>query len=141
LYSVAFGSFLPPSAHVALPPGLEDVVLRALDRDPNQRYASVHELVSALLPYASPALRAYWTGRQRRVGEPLVGLEPSPVLASAGPMLPRSPPVLSVHGLIARLWQRPSVVGASLAASIVLTAISLWTVVQCVLVLAEQFCP
>jgi hypothetical protein len=95
------------------------------------------------LPYASPALRAYWTGRQRRGSEPpagMVGFEPSPAAARPATVA-RSAPVLSVQGLIARLWQRPSVVGASLAASIVLTAISLWTVVQCVVVLAEQFCP
>jgi len=140
LYSVAFGSFLPPSVHVALPEGLEAVVLRALDRDPSQRYASVHELVSALLPYASPALRAYWTGRQRHGGEPRVGFEPRPMIerVARAAAVSRSTPVLSVDGLIARLWQRPSVVGASLAASLVLTAISLWTVVRCVLQLAEQ---
>jgi serine/threonine-protein kinase len=44
-----------------LPAELEAVIERALNHDPNERFASVHELGEALLPWASPDVRARWT--------------------------------------------------------------------------------
>jgi serine/threonine-protein kinase len=58
LYSVAFGSFPPPSAYCELPPGLERVILRAMERDPRRRFASMRELAAALLPFASADAQA-----------------------------------------------------------------------------------
>jgi serine/threonine-protein kinase len=38
-----------------LPPGLEDIVLRALSRDREARYPGMNSLIDAILPFASPA--------------------------------------------------------------------------------------
>ena len=62
LYSVAYGSFAPPSAYSVLPDGFERVIMRAMQRDPNQRYSCMRELAAALLPYASPLVQAQWAG-------------------------------------------------------------------------------
>lgn len=48
---------LVPSA----PAGLDQVLVRALSRDPQQRYGSVREFAAALLPFASPETRARWS--------------------------------------------------------------------------------
>jgi serine/threonine-protein kinase len=46
----------PPSGHAAdLPKGLDDVVLRALERDPAQRYATARDMVAALDTCVLPA--------------------------------------------------------------------------------------
>lgn len=51
----------PPSVgNPRLPKGLDDVLLRALDRDPAKRYASVRAFAGELLPFASEALSAAW---------------------------------------------------------------------------------
>jgi tRNA A-37 threonylcarbamoyl transferase component Bud32 len=62
LYAVAYGSFTPPSAYSVLPDGFERVIMRAMQRDPNQRYSCMRELAAALLPYASPLVQAQWAG-------------------------------------------------------------------------------
>jgi serine/threonine-protein kinase len=50
----------PSELNPALPQGLEDVVLRAMHRDPTRRFTSVRALASALLPFADDATRARW---------------------------------------------------------------------------------
>ncbi len=60
LRSVAYHSFRPPSEHIALPEGLEAVILRAMARHPSQRFASMRDLALALVPFASESVRAYW---------------------------------------------------------------------------------
>ena len=54
----------PPSKHVAdLPPGLDDIVLRAVERDPAKRFASAREMATAiesLVPLAVPAVIGAW---------------------------------------------------------------------------------
>jgi serine/threonine-protein kinase len=51
---------LPPSVHIgrALPPDLERVIMRALDKDPEARYPSASELALAL---ARCSLAGHWT--------------------------------------------------------------------------------
>ncbi len=51
----------PRSLRPGLPPALEAVILRALARDPAERFASVKGLGAALLPFASDAARSRWT--------------------------------------------------------------------------------
>ncbi|MFO0651744.1 MAG: protein kinase [Polyangiales bacterium] len=52
---------VPPRVHrPELDPGFEAVVLRALQRRPEDRFASMRDLGSALLPYASEAAQARW---------------------------------------------------------------------------------
>lgn len=49
----------PPSPlHVALPPGLDGVVMRCLEKDPRNRYQTVGELARMIAPYASDPVAA-----------------------------------------------------------------------------------
>ncbi len=58
------GPIAPPGATApGVPPGFDAVVLRALQRDPGQRFASVRDLGAALIPFASPRAQAAW-GRE-----------------------------------------------------------------------------
>jgi serine/threonine-protein kinase len=51
----------PPSSREApLPAAFDQVVLRAMHRDPLMRFASVDELAEALLAFASEAVAARW---------------------------------------------------------------------------------
>ncbi|MBI5516824.1 MAG: serine/threonine protein kinase [Deltaproteobacteria bacterium] len=53
----------PPSAlRPGLPPALEAVVLRAMRRSPGARFTSLTAFGAALLPFASEAVRAQWSG-------------------------------------------------------------------------------
>lgn len=67
LHSVAFGTFRPPSDFVYLPAELEQVILRAMQREPDARFESIRDLGLALLPFASPAAAAYWGGELGKV--------------------------------------------------------------------------
>ncbi|MEY4575422.1 MAG: Serine/threonine-protein kinase PknB [Pseudomonadota bacterium] len=131
LYSVAFGSFEPPSTHVQLPPGLEAIILRAMARDPNQRFASMRALIGALLPYASPQVRAYWLSTE-------AGFSGSAGHATRASLRPAQAPVLSVPALVLALWRLRSLVAVSAAATLVLSALGVWTVAQYVAGLAAH---
>jgi serine/threonine-protein kinase len=48
----------PAPLHVQLPPGLQDIVLRCLEKDPQNRIQTVGELAKMLAPYASDPLVA-----------------------------------------------------------------------------------
>lgn len=49
LQQVLFGKVLPPSTHAHdVPPALDAVVLRALDRDPEKRFATAEEMANAI---------------------------------------------------------------------------------------------
>jgi eukaryotic-like serine/threonine-protein kinase len=80
LHQVAYGPFRPPSELMPLPDGLEAVILRAMAREPNQRFATTRDFALALLPYASEASRDYWSlelrnpsaGRTRDIAQPAV---------------------------------------------------------------------
>ncbi len=50
----------PSELAPALPSGLDDVILRAMKREPHDRFPTVREFGAALLPYASPTARARW---------------------------------------------------------------------------------
>jgi len=69
----------------SLPESLERVILRALDRDPTQRHASVRWFAHALLPFASPAARARWSaefGDEATVDRSVRGEASAPVVAA-----------------------------------------------------------
>jgi hypothetical protein len=55
------GEIAPPSAHCPLPAAFDEVVLRAMHSDPQQRFSSVAELGASLLPFAAPPIAARWT--------------------------------------------------------------------------------
>ncbi|WAS94520.1 serine/threonine-protein kinase [Nannocystis punicea] len=70
-YRLQFVPLLPPSTHVGprLSPAVDELVLRALHRDPEKRYASALELADAIrrcLPRSSPD--SAWDGRQPVTG-------------------------------------------------------------------------
>jgi serine/threonine-protein kinase len=52
------GTEPPAPLHVPLPPGLLDIVLRCLEKDPNRRIQNVGELARMLAPYASDPMSA-----------------------------------------------------------------------------------
>jgi serine/threonine-protein kinase len=55
------GPIVPPSAkNRLLPKAFDDVVLRAMNRDPHARFACVDELGQALLAFAGPSVQARW---------------------------------------------------------------------------------
>jgi tRNA A-37 threonylcarbamoyl transferase component Bud32 len=61
MHSVVSGAAPPPSSrNQSLPKAFDEVVLRALHRDPSARFASVGELARALLPFAATNVAARW---------------------------------------------------------------------------------
>jgi eukaryotic-like serine/threonine-protein kinase len=52
------GTAPPSPLHVALPPGLSDIVMRCLEKEPTRRIQSVGELARMLAPYASDPVAA-----------------------------------------------------------------------------------
>ena len=61
LVAIVAGGPAPPSAHrPELVPAFEAVVLRAMARQPEDRFPSVRALGTALLDFASPAAAAVW---------------------------------------------------------------------------------
>jgi serine/threonine-protein kinase len=61
VHKIIGGDFVPLRQLVDnLPPGLDDIVSRAMARHPEQRFASIREFARALLPYATPRAQARW---------------------------------------------------------------------------------
>jgi serine/threonine-protein kinase len=134
LYSVAFGSFLPPSAHAALPAGFESVILKAMERDPRRRFGSMREMAAALLPYASFEVQAAWAGllgwpELRRGGRntrrPSSGNSTSSP-SSGSVAQRRAAEVLDVYGLFALLTQQPSFVLFALSSVLALLILGVY---------------
>ncbi|HEY8087633.1 MAG TPA: serine/threonine-protein kinase [Polyangiaceae bacterium] len=72
------GVILPPSArNHDVPQELDEVVLRAMSREPEARFPSVRALGEALLPFAEPAIAARWASDLRvpSIIETLYGVE------------------------------------------------------------------
>jgi serine/threonine-protein kinase len=80
LHQVAYGPFRPPSELGELPEGLEAVIIRAMAREPSQRFATMRDFALALVPFASDVAREYWsvelafpsTGRNPDIAQPPV---------------------------------------------------------------------
>jgi serine/threonine-protein kinase len=80
LHQVAYGPFRAPSEHMALPDGLEAVIVRAMARERSQRFPTTRDLGLSLLPFASDASREYWSielrypsaGRSVDISQPAV---------------------------------------------------------------------
>ena len=61
LHAIVRGASEPPrSLRPEIPVAFEAVVQRAMARDPSDRFASMHALGAALLPFASPATQEVW---------------------------------------------------------------------------------
>ncbi|MBW2463289.1 MAG: serine/threonine protein kinase [Deltaproteobacteria bacterium] len=80
---VSEGEFEAPRAiRDDIPEGLEKVMLRALDRDRDRRFASVVSFGKALLPYASEATQRLWQDRLAHASDPAPA--PRPRLQTRG---------------------------------------------------------
>jgi chemotaxis protein histidine kinase CheA len=90
------GTEPPAPFHVALPPGLGDIVFRCLEKDPNQRIQNVGELARMLAPYASDPTSAQQSAeRATRILTAPKGAQPGfPIAGSAGG-LALTPPALT----------------------------------------------
>lgn len=93
----------PSSLRPDLPPGLDSVILRCLEKDRAHRYANVAELASALLPFGGEGAQTSASRSARMLGmAPLAGSSPALSRSSAwtpGPASPQGaalPPV--AHG-------------------------------------------
>ncbi len=61
MHAIVSAPVAPPSAHAsALPQGFEAIVVRAMERDPERRFASVRDLGRELLTFAGPETRLVW---------------------------------------------------------------------------------
>jgi tRNA A-37 threonylcarbamoyl transferase component Bud32 len=70
LHSVGSGTFpAPRTIRADLPPELEKAILRAMQLDPANRFPTLRGFGRALLPFASPAIRAQWTPLFAEAGE------------------------------------------------------------------------
>ena len=62
LFEITAADIAPPSSRrPTIPAALDAVVMRALTRDPSQRFPSVRALAAALLPFASESVRSVWS--------------------------------------------------------------------------------
>lgn len=124
LYSVAYGSFPPPSEYVQIPAELERIVLKAMAAEPSKRFGSMEELATALLPYASEALQ----GRdpQRTAGSSLDKRFAGPARADSHKALPPAAAapiqVLDVPLLLSLLGARRAFLIALVAGLLTLVA-------------------
>jgi serine/threonine protein kinase len=71
-------------------PGFDVVVLQALQREPDQRIATVRALGAALLPFASLATKAAWSRDFTRSDPPLPA---APLPSGESRAAPRAPPI------------------------------------------------
>jgi eukaryotic-like serine/threonine-protein kinase len=79
----------PPSPRVLrkdLPPELESVILRCLEKDPNRRMPDVAELASALVPFGSPATELAAEAAARVLGREHRRSAPGPRRQAALPL-------------------------------------------------------
>jgi serine/threonine-protein kinase len=98
-YAMAHASEIPtpPSRFAALPPGLDAVIMRALEKDPAARFQSAKEMIEALTPFATKqAAQAAPPGSAVPVTAP-------PVLGPAAP-----PPDAAAAQLAAVMRARPA---------------------------------
>jgi serine/threonine-protein kinase len=84
------GAVPPPrQLRAGLPAALEGVVLRALAVKPEARFATVHALGAAMLPFASPKQQVAWS-------DYYLGDQPTPAIeAPSLPEAPQAPPTSS----------------------------------------------
>jgi serine/threonine-protein kinase len=98
--SIVNGAPAPPRhLRPEIPPGLEQVVLRAMNVDPRRRYASVKSLGRALLPFASARARLLWSEAFAGVDEP--SDEPVASLAAAATAGAADVPAIESAGSVA----------------------------------------
>jgi serine/threonine-protein kinase len=107
IHEVASGSFPPPRTHRPdLPVEFEAVILKAMSREPRDRFESIRAMGAAFLPFASLRTREYWTPEfnasstitpfpQRRTDAPMMC---TPGIESINPSLPAIEPAYGAGG-------------------------------------------
>ncbi len=85
LFEITSAEIKPPSSvRSSIPRELDAVVMRALSRPTDERFASVRQLGGALLPFASEAVRSTWRGEfESHAPKPVV--RPPPQLPQLAP--------------------------------------------------------
>ncbi|HEU4578676.1 MAG TPA: protein kinase [Polyangiaceae bacterium] len=121
LKAVAMGKVEPPSAlRPEISPPLEQVILRAIERDPTARFASLREMGRALWPLADGRTQTIWQpsfGNGRVSG--LFGDTAAPTLMVQKGDMERTPattPSVAQRRFRSRGWMWPVGIGAGLAA-------------------------
>jgi serine/threonine protein kinase len=137
-----------------VPEGLEQVVLRCLMKDRNQRYSTVYDLGRALLPFAMPDSRVHVERAERVLGAPDLVTSSAPVIMGAAdrsslphgstpmPSMPitpfaSSPPVVLRHtdptvaswgqsGASGSGKRRGLLIGIALVAALLAGGVGLW---------------
>ncbi|HYQ16646.1 MAG TPA: serine/threonine-protein kinase, partial [Polyangiaceae bacterium] len=144
---------IPLRQHRAeIPEGLEQTVLRCLQKDRNHRYPTVYDLGRALLPFAAPDSRIHVERAERVLGATDISLSTMgmmsqrsalPAVSSPTPSLPitpfaSSPPVVLRHveptinswgksGNVAPPKRRgPLLIGIAARAAVVAGGVGLW---------------
>lgn len=106
LHAIATAAVPPPSElNPALPPAFDDVVLRALSRDPEQRFADLDDFAAALMAFAAPRTWIAW-------GRELVSDDEGGVNEDAPRTAPPSQPRPAPRSSTRRQVSRSGVVGA-----------------------------
>lgn len=93
----------PSEARPDLPPGLDDVVARCLEKEADRRYANVGELATALAPFARPASQVSVERVQRMLRGS--GAEPATAASGANIRAASTPTALVSSEAGAQAWQ------------------------------------
>jgi serine/threonine protein kinase len=102
------GTSPPNPLHVALPPGLQDIVFRCLEKDPQRRMQSVGELARMLAPYASdPHAASQAAERATRILTSPRASQPSFALGGQGGLS------MTPQALTPKSWNKSSVSGSA----------------------------
>jgi serine/threonine-protein kinase len=143
---------IPLRQHRAeIPEGLEQVVLRCLQKDRNHRYPTVYDLGRALLPFAAPDSRIHVERAERVLGATDVSMSTMgmmshrsalPMVSSPTPSMPitpfaSSPPVVRHADPTVNSWGQsgnvappkrrgPLLIGIAALAAVVAGGVGLW---------------
>ncbi len=92
-YQITHGKMSRPrELRPELPGAFEAVVLRAMERDPDRRFATVISMGAALLPFASERVRKDWRATFADHDEPTQAINIGATLTHGTPMRPPAPP-------------------------------------------------
>ncbi len=90
--AVSTGVYTPPrQVRGDIPEALEQVIQRAMSREPSQRFASAAELAQALAPFAEPGAANVWGVRASAPPSMPSPSMPSPTVVPSTPGVPSSP--------------------------------------------------
>ena len=128
LHAIVLGQHASPrSLRPELPADFEAVIERAMARDADRRYESLHTLGRALLPFASRTNRGLWRevfgAAPTPLQQPAFAAPPTPVEARpASTLLPRVREVCEVTSTLRKTSRVPAITLGVLAAGLVAAA-------------------